>query len=375
MNPRNGTYRVLIVGGGIAGLAAAIALSRRGDDVVVAELNTDWSVAGWGLSLTGPALRALDTLGLADVCAENGFGVSTVTNGDSAGETTGTIDMPRLLGPDRPAQAGLSRAVLHRILREEALARDVVLRTGVTVDRLVQSGDAVDVLLSDGSRRSADLVVGADGIRSRTRDLLGIPHELQYTGQMVWRAIVPRPSWATTLCTFAGPVHSGGLIPISRTQAYAFLTEDGVPPAPLPDDELANRMRELMSGFTGRVVAVREAITDPETVVRRPVQTCLVDGPWHRGRTVLIGDAAHAPSPQLVSGAALAIEDAVVLAEELHDGDDVEIALTAFGKRRLERSRLVVGASVRVAELVRDGHHAEAHQLQQRCHQALAEPA
>ncbi|WP_329343454.1 FAD-dependent monooxygenase [Streptomyces sp. NBC_01352] len=375
MNAQDGTHRILIVGGGIAGLAAAIALSRRGDDVEVAELNTDWSVAGWGLSLTGPALRALDSLGLADVCADHGFGISNVTNCDSAGETMTTIDMPRLLGPERPAQAGLSRAVLHRILREEAVAQGVVLRTGVTADRLDESGDTVDVLLSDGSRRSVDVVVGADGIRSRTRDLLGVPYELEYTGQMVWRAIVPRPAWATALYTFAGPVYTGGLIPISQTQAYAFLTEDGVPPDPLPDKQLADRMRELMADFTGRVVAVREAVTDPEAVVRRPVQTCLVDGPWHRGRTVLIGDAVHAPSPQLVSGAALAIEDAVILAEELHRGDDTETALKAFGRRRLERSRLVVGISVRVSELVRDGHHTEAHQLQQQCHRALAEPA
>ncbi|MFG3289211.1 FAD-dependent oxidoreductase [Streptomyces sp. NPDC048179] len=375
MNARDDARRqVLIVGGGIAGMTAAIALTGRGHTVEIVERNPDWSVTGWGLSLTGPSLRALQRLGLADACIGRGFGLTQISNCDSAGQARGVIDLPLLLGPDLPALAGLSRGALHEILREAALAGGAVLRTGMSVEALEESADGVTARLTDGTERRVDLVVGADGIRSTVRDLLGMPDQTVYTGQMVWRAIVPRPSWATTLHTFAGPVHNAGLIPISRDQAYAFVTENHADPAVLPQDELAERMRDLLSVFTGRVAEVAATIKDPDLVVRRPVHAGVVDGPWHRGRVVLIGDAAHAPSPQMVSGAALAIEDSLVLAEEAGLHDDVVTALDAFGRRRLERCRLVVETSVKVAELERDGHHAEAHRLQDRCHQVMAQP-
>jgi len=218
-------------------------------------------------------------------------------------------------------------------------------------------------------------VVGADGIRSSVRALLGIIGGLRYGGQLVWRAIVPRPAWATTLLTFAGPEHNAGVIPISARQAYVFVTENGAVAAALPPAELASRMRELLGAFSGRVAEVRDTIRDPADVVRRPVQTTIIDGPWHRGRAVLIGDAAHAPSPQMVSGAALAIEDATVLAEELDRGDKTEAALAAFGRRRLDRCRFLVQTSIQIAALEQQGRHAELNRLQQDCHRRMAETA
>ncbi|MBU6529617.1 FAD-dependent oxidoreductase [Streptomyces mayonensis] len=375
MNPRDDARRqVLIVGGGIAGMTAAIALADRGHSVEVAERNPDWSVTGWGLSLTGPSLRALHGLGLAEPCIDRGFGITQIANCDAAGEARGVIDLPLLLGPELPAFAGLSRGALHEILREAASAKGAVLHTGMSVDAMDQTADGVTVRLTDGTVRNVDLVIGADGIRSKVRDMLGIPSQAEYTDQMVWRAIVPRPAWATMLHTFAGPVHNAGLIPISRDQAYAFVTENYADQGVLPQHELADRMRDLLGVFSGKVAEMAATIKDAELVVRRPVQAGVVSAPWHQGRVVIIGDAAHAPSPQLVSGAALAIEDSLVLAEELGSHEDVESALEAFEQRRRERCRLVVETSVQVAELERDGHHGEAHKVQDRCHQVMAQP-
>ena len=364
--------RVLVVGGGIGGLTTALALGRRRCQVELVEVRDTWTVTGWGLSLTGPALRALDTLGLADPLIGLGYGVSAIANCSSDGAVLAEVDLPGLLGPDRPAQVGIARADLARVLREGAADAGAALRSSLRVTALEDADERVLARLSDGTTREVDLVVVADGVASRTRAMLGIEAEPSYTGQMVWRAIVPRPAWADRLFTFFGPGDNAGLIPISDRLAYCFLTENTPTPDVVPDAELADRMREHLRPFGGRVAEVRETIDDPEDVVRGPVHTLLVERPWHVGRAVLLGDAAHTPSPQLVSGAALAIEDAVVLAEELGRTSDTFRALDSYFGRRLERARLVVDASREIARLEQTGRQPEVPGVLGRTHGALA---
>ena len=367
--------RVLVVGGGIGGLTAAIALRRHGHAVEVVEVRDTWEVTGWGLSLTGPALRTLDTLGLADPLIALGSGITTIATCGADGEVLAEVDLPRLLGPGRPSQVGIARPELARMLRESATDAGAVLHTSSTIAALADRGDHALATLSDGTTREVDLVVVADGVASPTRALLGIDAARTYTGQMVWRAIVPRPGWADRLFTFFGPADNAGLIPISERSAYCFITENTPTADMVPDHELADRMRDLLRPFSGRVAEVRESITDPDNVVRRPVHTLIVKEPWHVGRAVLIGDAAHTPSPQLVSGAALAIEDAVVLAEELARTPDTARALDAFFLRRLDRARLVVEASVEIARLEQAGRQADVPGVLGRVHGALAASA
>ena len=108
---------VLIVGGGIAGMSLAIALRRRGIEVEIAEITPEWSVVGMGISLTGPALRALKAIDLLDRCFEEGWGVSAITNCDAHGNVRDVVQVPRLNGPEYPAMAGIMRPTLHGILR------------------------------------------------------------------------------------------------------------------------------------------------------------------------------------------------------------------------------------------------------------------
>jgi 2-polyprenyl-6-methoxyphenol hydroxylase-like FAD-dependent oxidoreductase len=367
-------HHVLIVGGGIGGLTAAIALRQGGHTVELVEIREDWAVTGWGLSLTGPALRALDALGLAGTLIGLGYGITEIANCDSDGNVIAEVQLPSLLGPGRPAQAGIARSDLARVLRESAEAHGAVLRTSLTVSQTLENGGSVKAMLSDGSTRDADLVVVADGAGSKTRKLLGINAMPEYTGQMVWRAVVPRPAWADRLFTFFGPGDNAGLIPISQKYAYCFLTENTAIPDVVPEDELADKMRAHLAPFGGRVAEVRDSILAPEDVVRRAVNTVLAQLPWNAGRAVLLGDAAHTPSPQLVSGAALAIEDAVVLAEELARTPDTLAALHAFGERRFGRARLVVEASGQIAGLEQAGRQSEVPGVLSRTHGALAAP-
>ncbi|MFI5933520.1 FAD-dependent monooxygenase [Actinoplanes sp. NPDC051494] len=369
-----GPRSVLVIGGGIAGLTHAVAARQAGIEVEVIEVRPDWKVAGWGLSLTGPAIRALRAVGLADACVEAGYPVFRTLHCDAIGTVRNVMELPSVLGPGKPAEVGIGRPVLHAVLRERAAELGATLRTGLSVESLSSGEGGVTASLSDGSTRTVDYAVGADGVRSRTRAQLGLPGDPWYTGQMVWRALVDRPEWATDIYTFAGPTFTTGLIPISPGKAYVFLTESSDDPGTVPEAELAARMRALLAPFGGRFAEVRDGITVPAQVVRRPVQVLFVEGPWHAARTVLAGDAAHSPSPQLVSGAALAIEDAVVLAEEITARPSLDKAFDAYETRRHGRARALVETSVELGRSEREGRREEFHALQRKGHGAMAAP-
>lgn len=361
---------VLIVGGGIAGLTHAVAARRAGFGVEVVEVRPGWEVAGWGLSLTGPALRALRAVDLDRESIDAGCPIVRTLHCDADGNVRNVMEPPSVLGAGQPTEVGIGRPALHRILRERALAAGAVLRTGLTIHDL---HDNV-VRLSDGSAREVTYVVGADGVRSRTRELLGLAGEPQFTGQMVWRALVERPAWAEGIHTWAGPTFSTGLIPISASEAYVFMTESAEQPPEVPEELLAVRMRELLAPFGGAFAGVRDGISSPAQVVRKPVLSVFVPGPWHAGRGVLAGDAAHAPSPQMVSGAALAIEDAVVLAEEMSAHDQPEAGFAAYQARRRERAKALVETSLEIGRRERAGRRNEVYALMTAGHAAMAAP-
>lgn len=375
MNGHRGSRSVLIVGAGVAGLTAAIALARTGRRAEIAEADPYRSTAGWGLCLTGPSLRALRDLGLVDACLSEGYGMSAITHVDFEGKPAERVELPRLIGAQRPAMAGIARSGLHRILYAEAERCGVVIRHGLTVTAVEQTTDRVDVRMSDGTDRRVELLVGADGIRSSVRDLLGLRTSIDYLGQMVWRALIPRPVWANGIHQFAGRVDTAGLVPISASRAYVFLTENGVPPSVLPDAELAQRLADLLAVFPGRVAQLRPLVAASNSVVRRPVRTALLTGAWHRGNAVVIGDAAHAPAPQMASGAALAIEDGLVLAEEVTRQATVGAGLAAFADRRAARCRALVQTSVTISRLEQQQRHHEAYPLIDAGHRRLAESA
>lgn len=364
--------RIIIIGGGIAGLTAATALSARGHEVEVLERQPEWPAVGWGLTLTGPSLRALRTIGLDERCIEAGFPINVIHNCDVAGNVLHKVEPPSLL-PGQPVSVGIGRPALSRVLSEAAAEAGAVLTLGAQVTGVERNGpDGVEVVLADGSRRSADLVVAADGVHSATRAAIGVEDEPSFIGRAIWRTTVPRPAWVNQLTTFNGERHSSGIIPLSQTSAYVFTTQPIGESEHAPDGDLAAEFRELLAPLEGEMAAIRDGIVDPERVVRRPAYGLVVDGPWHRDRVVLIGDAAHACYPGMVSGAALAVEDAVVLAEELERGATLEESLTRFGERRIDRARLVVDAGQRMADLEFEDRYAEEHEVQGRAFAALA---
>lgn len=348
--------KVLVVGGGIGGMSAALALTRNGASVTLIDSDPQWRVYGAGITITGMSLRAFDQLGVLDEIRERGF-VHT-------GMRPMRFDGERLPGPPlAPADAppimcggGIMRPVLHDILSTRVKAAGIEVKLGVTVDQLAQDDEGVDVTLTDGSTGRYDLVVGADGIYSKMRDVI-FPDapKPQFTDQGCWRIVANRPPEVDRAEIYFGGPLKVGMSPISQTQMYVFLLEH-VPGNPwFAPETHVEHLTELLAPFGGNLTAVRETLGEHSQIVYRPLEWLLLPDPWYNGRVVLIGDAAHATTPHMASGAGVAVEDALVLGEELARTDDVAQALRSFMDRRFERAKLVVETSVQQGRNEIDG--------------------
>ena len=343
---------VLIVGGGTAGSALAILLARGGVAVDIAEIMPDATALGSGITLQGNALRVLRDLGVWERVSASGYAFDVLGLRASDGTLIAEIPDTRTGGPDLPATLGMNRPELAAVLAEAVRDAGATARFGLTVTELDDSGDRVTVHLSDGSTSTYDLVVGADGIRSAVRRLIGIAASPVPTGMGIWRIHTRRPrDVERTDLIYGGPCFIAGYCPTGPDTMYAYLVEKARPRESVADADKPSHMRALAEGYGGAWDEVRADITDPDRINYTWFESLLVDRPWNRGRTVLIGDAAHACPPTLAQGAAQCLEDAAVLAELLLGADRLDQSLfDAFMDRRYERAKAVVEASVQLGE-------------------------
>ncbi|GAA4127021.1 FAD-dependent oxidoreductase [Actinomadura keratinilytica] len=348
---------VLVVGGGTAGNAIAVLLRRAGVDVDLVEIEPGWNVRGSGITLQGNALRCLREIGVWDQVREHGFGFDTLGLTAPDGTVLHVSEEIRTGGPDLPATVGMRRPTLQRILVAAVRDRGARVRLGVTVKSLDQDAAGVDVVFTDGTTGRYDLVVAADGRGSATRSLIGIPDRPEPTGMAIWRVPAPRPeSVERTDLTYGGPCYIAGYCPTGQDTIYAYLVEPKRSRDSLDPATYADEMRRLAEGYGGVWPRIRESITDPDQVNYTWFDRMLVEGSWHRGRVVLVGDAAHCCPPTLAQGAAMSLEDALVLAELLTARDTLDDALlTEYYERRIPRVRTVVDASMQLVRWLLDG--------------------
>jgi 2-polyprenyl-6-methoxyphenol hydroxylase-like FAD-dependent oxidoreductase len=348
---------VLVVGAGSAGCAAAIALAEAGVSVDLIEAQPEVDALGSGITLQGNALRVLRQLGVWEEVRAAGYVFDTL--GLRAPDETGTllveIDDIRVGGPDLPATMGIYRPTLARILVARAVAVGAEVRFGTRCASFAQDDDGVEVIFADSTVRRYDVVIGADGIRSQTRRAIGIHVEPQPIGMGIWRAFVPRPASVTrSELYYGGPALMAGYTPTGEDSLYAFVVEPFQDRAGLTHAERAAVMHALAQGYHGPWDEIRDHVAIADSVNYAAFESHLVPMPWNRGRVVIIGDAAHSCPPNLAQGAAMALEDAAVLAELLAAASSPRDVWPAFSLRREERVRVVVDGSVQIAQWLRD---------------------
>lgn len=348
--------KALVIGGGIGGLTAAVALRQAQVDVDLIEVNPTFNVYGVGIIQPNNTLRALDRIGLARRCVELGTPFPGWKVHDAHGNFIMEAPNETRAAPQYPPNNGITRPTLHQVLTQAAYAAGAQIRLGTRVTDLNDDGEGVEVAFSDGTSHRYDLVIGCDGLYSDTRNrLFGDLVTPRFTGQSVWRYNLPRPTGLVWGEIHSGPKTKVGLTPMRADLMYMFIVsaEPGNPW--MPREELAGLMRQRLEGFTGIIAELGEQIVDPDAVVYKPMENLLLPDPWFKGRVVIIGDAAHATTPHLAQGAAMAIEDAVLLGELLRRDERLDYLLAEFMDRRFERARYVVESSEQIANWELEG--------------------
>ena len=317
--------RVLIVGAGIAGLALARALLQRGIMAEVVERVSEWEPSGAGLYLPGNAGRALHELSMGSALAQRANPIRRQRLRDHRGRLLADIDVDRLWDGVGGCVA-LHRAALHEMLLEATA--DVHVRFGLSVTDL-KDGEAPRVIFSDGSTGTYDLVVGADGIHSTIRSLaLGGPAP-GFVGQVSWRFIAEDVGGITDWTVMLGRGRAFLTVALGGGVVYCYADVNTSDPVTAAGEDWRGRFADFAEPVPSLLDRVHEAYFAPIEEIVPPA--------WTSRRVVLVGDAAHASSPNMAQGAAMALEDAVVLAETLTADQTVDRALAGYVRRRKAR--------------------------------------
>lgn len=333
--------KIIIIGAGMGGLSAGIALKRIGHDVEVFEKVTGIKPVGAAISLWSNGVKCLNYLGLEKQVAALGGAMDFMAYVDGAsGRPMTRFSLAPLVRQVGQRPYPVSRAALQDMLLEE-LGREHV-RLGMALTAVEQSGDRVTACFADGSRVSGDILIGADGTHSTVRGyVLGQQPERRYAGYVNWNGLVdisPDIAPADQWTTFVGEGKRASVMPIAGGRFYFFF--DVPLPAGLPYERAQARsvLREYFKGWAQPVRTLIDRI-DPEATNRVEIHDIEPFMTWTRGRVALLGDAGHSTTPDIGQGGCAAMEDAVVLAIALQTNTlGVEDALARYQNRRNRRT-------------------------------------
>jgi 2-polyprenyl-6-methoxyphenol hydroxylase-like FAD-dependent oxidoreductase len=331
------------VGGGVGGLAAAIALGKQGMDCVLMDQATQLHKIGDGLTLWSNGVKALRYLGVEDEAMAKGSVIEKSVAISGRGRKLATFDLAAIGREAGAVSIGIQRAELQKILLSRLQPGSV--KNGARCVSFAVRGDSVIIHMADGSTLNGDVLIGADGIRSAVRtQLLGneLPRYAGYTG---WRGVASG-DWLPpgTAITVMGRAQHGGLLPCGPNRVYWFLVQNAPQRATL---DLSTVVGNLQGPLAQAIAA-----TPPTDILRDDI----VDRPpyltWGKGPVTLLGDAAHPSTPNLGQGACQALEDAPVLADCLREKRPAEESLRVYEQRRMPRTAMVTNESWRMGRLL-----------------------
>lgn len=345
------SLKILVVGAGLGGLSTAVALAQIGATVDVIEVKEENTVPGVGFGLRVNGLRAVREIGLLEQCKAIGNNATGLTYYDNMGRHLSDLSY----GPGDgaiPSILLMARLDYLEIVTARALEVGCSIRMGTTVASLEQDSEGVAVTFSSGETTDYDLVIGFDGIYSQIRnEYFGPQFGPTPAGGVAWRTALPMADEMSRTGTLFCQGHGGKALfaPLTGDSMYMVLTvaEHGRPrydPTEMPRI-MYDKARALMGDSTFMADSI-EQIRQSTSVAYTPFSTVWVPYPWYRGRVMIAGDAAHAMTPYLGSGAAMSIEDGIVLAQELAKDQSLKDAQVGWMTRRLPRVRAVHDRSI-----------------------------
>ncbi|HET7230225.1 MAG TPA: FAD-dependent monooxygenase [Longimicrobium sp.] len=342
---------VLIVGGGIGGLAAAIALRQRGFAPRLYEAAPELREVGAGIWVPPNAMQVLARLGLDDSVAREGAPVRTAELRDAKAGVLQRADLSHTQREFGHPTVAIHRGRLQRVLADAA-GSDII-QTGAQCTGVEQRGERVAVRFADGGETEADVVIGADGLRSAVRESIFPGVRMRYSGQTSYRgtlAYTLPPELDGTGWEVWSAGARVGFSAIGHGEVYWYATQDAPAGGSDAPETLRGKLDALAAAFPAPIPALIAA-TEVAHVTRTDIGDFAPTERWHRGRVVLLGDAAHATTPNLGQGGAQAIEDAWVLADRLAASASPEAAFAEYERIRMPKARMVVNTSWRFGKM------------------------
>ncbi|MFL5730261.1 MAG: FAD-dependent monooxygenase [Cytophagaceae bacterium] len=345
--------KAIIIGAGIGGLTTAIALQKKGIEVEVYEAAPEIKEAGAGIWVATNAMTVMQRLGLDQEIKSAGKDLGRIAVCDTKDKIIQEIHLDKVKKKFIHGTTAIHRAKLQQILYQHTGKEKVF--TGKRLKHYVEKPQGVEVYFEDGSSASGDLLLGADGIRSVVRkQLLGeIP--LRYSGQTCWRGIVDfvLPERYRDACTEIWGNQKGlraAFSQINEKEVYFYTTCFTPPGGQDEKGKLKEKLAYLFKDFQPEVVQVLKAAME-EKIIRSDLFDFVPVKTWTKGRIALLGDAAHATTPNMGQGGCQAIEDAYVIADCLSKESAIENALQKYQSIRIEKARMIVNTSFMFARL------------------------
>jgi 2-polyprenyl-6-methoxyphenol hydroxylase-like FAD-dependent oxidoreductase len=335
----------IIIGGGIGGLTTAVALLKKGIEIKVYEQAPEIKAVGAGLWMAANALQVFERLGFVKEVIAKGNEFTEVNILNIHDKIISSIDCVAI-----KSKFGQGNIAIHRADLQEVILNQLpenVLQKAKVFERYEQNENSVKVFFQDGTSDEADFLIAADGIHSKARQQFLPTIKLRYDGQTCWRFVsnmtLPNPQKAQEIWAYEKGLRVG-FSQISPNQVYCYITNFQPQGGKDNKASIKEDLLRLCADFQPIVKEIIENI-DPEKVLRNDIFDFAPMSKWQDKKVVLLGDAAHATTPNMGQGACQAIEDAYVIAECLAKAESVEMAFSQFQQLRIKKAHHVVKTS------------------------------